>query len=103
MKANPNNQDFLDIVKSLEVGDAIDVDSGILVLEHKFSMPTHFNFHQRIFSAGVILKKQDSNVRIYIEAEKLDMDVTSIDHEDFDDKQIVDGVIQAPDRGLKRN
>lgn len=100
MKANPDNKEFLEAVKKLKEGDILKVDDGELVLEHKFSKPTHFTFHQRIFPAGVILKKKDSNIRIFIEAEKLGLPVS--EEKGYDDRQIVDGKILPADRGLDR-
>lgn len=104
MKANPDDRAFIDAVKKMSVGDRLSVDDGELILEYKFTKPTHFPFHQRIFPPGVILHKQDSNVRIYIEAEKLGMAVEETDMSKFEDKQIgPDGKPLPADRGLKRD
>jgi len=101
MKANPDSKEFLDAVKALKVGGVLKVDNGELVLEHKFTRPTHFPFQQRIFPAGVILKKQGkTNVRIYIEASKLGMKVEKVEKGVYDDKQIKDGKVLPAERGI---
>ena len=103
MKASLKDKDFLKAVSILDVGDSIDVGNYSLLMEYKFSTPTHFIFHQRVFLAGVILKKSDSNTRIYIPAEKLNIQITESDIKKFDDKQIEDGKVLDPDRGVLRN
>lgn len=103
MKANPDDKAFLKAVAGLEEGEKLSVDDGELVLEHKFFKPTHFPFHQRIFPAGVILHKENSNVRIFIEAEKLGMKPKETDLSKYDDRQIKDGKVLPADRGLPRN
>lgn len=37
----------------------------------RLDKPTTFNWHQRIFQPGIILHKKGTNVRIYVEKEKL--------------------------------
>jgi hypothetical protein len=102
MKANPDDPKFLEAVKKLNEGDTLQVDDGELVLEYKFTKPTHFPFHQRIFEPGVILHKIGSNVRIYIEAEKLGISVEKVNENEFEDKQIdSDGNVLPADRGIK--
>ena len=102
MKANPDDKEFLEAVRKMKVGEKLTISPDeVLVLESRFTKPTHFPFHQRVFPAGVILKKENSNVRIFIEAEKLGMKVEK--SEGFDDKQIVNGKVLPADRGLPRN
>jgi len=98
MKTNPDNKNFINAVKKLKEGDKLTVDNGILLVEYKFNRPTHFPFHQRIFPAGVILKKEGTNVRIFIEAEKLGMKVEKT--EGYDDRQKKGGKILLADRGI---
>lgn len=103
MKSDTNNIDFIEAVNALEEGQSLKVDDGVLVLEHRFFEPTHFDFHQRIFEPGVILKKEDSNVRIYIEAEKLGVAIVGESEEYFDEQKNEDGSFKQADRGLLRN
>jgi len=103
MKSDTNNVDFIEAVNALEEGQSLEVDDGILVLEHRFFEPTHFDFHQRIFEPGVILKKENSNVRIYIEAEKLGILIAGNNEEYFDEQINDDGTFKEADRGIIRN
>lgn len=103
LQTNPDDPKFIEAIKQLAVGETIEVADGILQIEYIFDVPSHFPFHQRIFEPGMILKKQDSNVRIYIEAEKLGI-VPKEHVEDgepvpFKDNQIVDGEVLPADRG----
>lgn len=103
MKSNPDDPKFIEAVKKMAVGDTLKVDNGTLTLEAKFTKPTHFSFHQRIFPAGVILKLNDSNIRIFVEAEKLGMKPDKVKAGEFVDKQIDSkGKILPADRGLDR-
>ncbi len=99
LKASLKDANFIEAVKAMDEGDKLLVQSGELTLEHKFNIPTHFTFHQRIFPAGVILKKTDSNTRIFIEAEKLGMTKGKLPKgKKFIDKQITaDGTILPAD------
>ena len=88
LKTNPDDQDFINAIKNLNEGDKLEVADGTLIVEGKFTRPTHFPFHQRIFPAGMILKVEGRNVRIFIEAEKLGMSYQPTKKGEFDDKQI---------------
>lgn len=99
LQTNPDDPKFIEAIRDLKQGDTVEVADGILEVEYLFSVPSHFPFHQRIFDPGMILKKQGSNVRIYIEAEKLGHEVTVVPEGHFEDKQIVDGEVIPPDRG----
>ena len=105
MKANYTDKEFISAVSKMEVGDEIVIaPDEILVLESKFTKPTHFAFHQRIFPAGVILKKKDSNARIFLEAEKIGMVAEKVGKGEFVDKQIgPNGEPLPAERGLPRN
>ena len=99
LKTNPDDPNFIEAVKNLNEGETIEVVDGTLEVEGKFAQPTHFTFHQRIFPAGMILKKRDSNTRIFIEAEKLGMKVESTE---INDRQITeDGTILPADEGTQ--
>ena len=87
-KTNPEDNEFLKSLKGKKVGDEVEVSDGVLYVEAIFDVPTHFNFHQRIFQAGMILKKKDSNVRIYIEAEKLGLKKQEVPKEYFVEKKV---------------
>jgi hypothetical protein len=101
LKTNPDDPKFINAVKNLNEGDTLEVADGTLVVEGKFTKPTHFLFHQRIFPAGIVLHKLNSNTRIYIEAEKLGMKADKVQPGEFDDRQIEKGTgkVLAPDRG----
>lgn len=100
LNTNPDDLRFINAIKNLKEGDTIEVIDGILEVEYIFSVPSHFPFHQRIFEPGMILKKQDSNVRIYVEAEKIGHIVEEVIEGTFNDKQIVDGKVIPADRGI---
>lgn len=106
LKTNPDDVKFIEAIKNLSTGETVEVEDGILEVEYIFDIPSHFPFHQRIFEPGMILKKQGSNVRIYVEAEKLGMEVQQVErHEDgspkeFDDQQITaKGKVLPAERG----
>lgn len=105
MKANFVDKEFIGAVSKMKIGEELVIAPGeVLVLESRFTKPTHFAFHQRIFPAGVILKKKDSNVRIFLEAERVGMKAEKVKKGEFDDKQIkADGSVLPADRGLPRN
>jgi hypothetical protein len=100
MKTNPDNKTFIKAVKKLKEGDKLTVDDGVLVVEAIFSEPTHFPFHQRIFEPGMILKKEGSNVRVYIEAEKIGLIKKVVKKGEFVDRQIKDDKVLPADRGI---
>ena len=99
LNTNPDDPRFIAVVKHLKQGDRLEVADGVLVCEYVFSVPSHFPFHQRIFEPGMILKKEDSNVRVYIPAEQLGHEVTAVPEGHFEDKQIVDGEVLPAERG----
>lgn len=104
MKSNPDSLEFIEAVNALEEGQILEVEDGELTLEHRFFEPTHFDFHQRIFEPGVILKKTDSNIRIYISAEELGVAIPTEDNEYYFDKQEnKDGTFKEASRGIIRN
>jgi hypothetical protein len=103
MKTNPDDANFLAAIKGLKVGDTLTVDDGVLEVESKHQRPTHFVWHQRIFPAGMILKKQGSNLRIFVEAEKIKLKKDVVAKGVFDDKQIKeDGEVLKPDHSVAR-
>lgn len=76
---NPDDDKFISLVKKMTKGDYIEVTDGKMILEYdlkettqNFQQKQNFPFHQRIFEAGVILKKEGSNTRIFISKERLD-------------------------------
>lgn len=100
LQTNPDDPKFINAIKGLATGDTLEVADGILEVEHVFDVPSHFPFHQRIFEPGMILKKQDSNVRVYIEAEKLGIDVKTVADGEFTDHQITaKGKVLPAERG----
>lgn len=101
---NPDNEDFLDVLSKSGEGDIIEGTDGFTYsVESKHTRPTHFAWHQRIFPAGLILKKADSNVRIFVEAEKIGIKAEKVEKGEFDDKQKnQDGSVKPADRGLDR-
>jgi hypothetical protein len=104
IRVSPNNKEFIEKIKNLKEGDKLTIDGIVLIVEGVFNRPTHFNFHQRIFPAGVILKKKDSNARIFLEAEKIGMVVEKVGKGEFVDKQIgPNGELLPAERGLPRN
>lgn len=100
LSTNPDNPLFINAVKNLSEGDTLEVIDGILEVEAVFEEPTHFPWHQRIFEPGMILKKQDSRTRIYIDNATLGKVIESYPEGHYDDKQILDGEI-IPGEGLK--
>jgi hypothetical protein len=101
MKVNLKDKSFLDAVSKMKVGETLVVGNSGLQLEYKFTKPTHFPFQQRIFPAGVILKKQGkTNVRIYIEAEKLGMKPEKVAKGEYEDRQILEGKVLPAERGI---
>lgn len=102
LKTNPDDPKFIDAVKNLKEGDKLTVEDGELIVEAKFTTPTHFPFHQRIFPAGMILRKVTRNTRIYIEAEKLGMTPDKVEKGKYHDRQIdKDGKILPADPGTQ--
>jgi hypothetical protein len=99
LQTNPDDPMFIAAVKHMTVGEMLEVADGILEVEYLFDVPSHFPFHQRIFEPGMILKKQGTNIRIYIEAEKLNMEVQEVAAGHFEDHQVVDGEVLPADRG----
>lgn len=99
LQTNPDDPKFIAAIKRLSVGEMVEVADGILEVEYLFDVPSHFPFHQRIFEPGMILKKQGTNVRIYIEAEKLGHEVAAVEDGHFEDHQIVDGEVLPAERG----
>ena len=100
LTTNPDDPKFIAAIKKLSTGETIEVVDGVLEVEYIFDIPSHFPFHQRIFEPGMILKKQDSNVRIYIEAEKLGITPKEVSEGEFEDHQITaKGKVLPPDRG----
>lgn len=100
MKANPDDPAFLNAVKNLKEGQEIEVEGGTLLVEARFTKPTHFPFHQRIFPAGIILHKNGSNVRIFIEAEKIGMTAEKVGKGQYDDRQKQGNKVLPADRGI---
>lgn len=109
LQTNPDDPKFIKAVAGLSEGDSIEVADGILDVEYVFNIPSHFPFHQRIFEPGMILKKRDSNVRVYIPYDQLNVaetePVVEVPRRDdgmpveFDDKQVVDGEVLPAERG----
>ena len=99
LRAQPQDKNFLDAVKKLKEGNTIKTTDGVFLVEYVFNVPSHFPFHQRIFPAGVILKKETSRLRIFIEAEKLGMKLGKLpEGMDFEDRQIAeDGTVLPAD------
>ena len=105
MKASKEDKNFLIQVSNANAGDEIITDDNTLLVEHVFDVPTHFTFHQRIFSPGKILKVTgNSNIRIHIPADKISMTVKETADGFYDDKQKdADGKILPADNGFLRN
>lgn len=99
LNTNPDDPAFIEAIKHLKEGDKLQVADGTLLVEYIFDVPSHFPFHQRIFEPGMILKKEDSNVRVYITAGQLGHEVADVPVGHFDDKQIVDGDVLPAERG----
>jgi hypothetical protein len=93
LQTNPDNQEFINAIKNLQEGETIEVADGTLLVEAVFSVPTHFRWHQNIFKPGMILKKQDSNARVYVSATQLGWTLESYPEDYFEDRQIVDGEV----------
>lgn len=109
LQTNPDDPKFINAVRQLSTGETLEVADGILEVEYLFDVPSHFPFHQRIFEPGMILKKRDSNVRIYIPYDQLNVaetePIVEVERRDdgvpveFDDKQVVDGEVLPAERG----
>lgn len=97
LKANLKNQDFIKAIKDLKEGESIDVVGGKLTVEARFDKPTHFNFHQRIFPAGMILKKEGRPTRIFVPAALVGITPAEVKPGEFVDRQIKDGKILPAD------
>jgi len=105
LKTNPDDPAFITAIEKLKQGDTIEVIDGTLIVEERFTEPTHFLFHQRIFDPGMILNKLDpktnliTRVRIYVSGEQLGWIKDGTHMEDYDDRQIKDdGTILQPER-----
>lgn len=102
MKATTKDPNFLLEVTKAKEGDVIEVDGAKLTLVAKFDVPTHFNFHQRIFPAGAILKKEGSNARIYVPAALIGIKPKEVKPGEFDDKQKkADGTVLPVDPAVQ--
>lgn len=99
LQTNPENQDFINAIKNLQEGDEIEVADGTLLAEAVFTVPTHFRWHQNIFEPGMILKKQGTNVRVYVSATQLGWEIESYPDGYYEDRQIVEGNV-LPAEGL---
>lgn len=55
----------------LEDGSVLELEYDLNEVKDSYKQNKNLPFHQRIFPPGIILKKHDSNVRIFIEEEKL--------------------------------
>lgn len=100
MKTQPENADFIRAIKNLKEGESIEVDEGTLICESVFDVPTHFPWHQRVFEPGMILHLKGSNVRIFVEAEKIDRVPQHKDMANFADRQIKGDKVLPADRGI---
>ena len=100
MKTQPENADFIRAVSKLKEGDTLKVDDGTLICEAIFDVPTHFPFHQRVFEPGMILHLEGSNVRIFIESEKIGRTPQHKDMDNFADRQLSGKTILPADRGI---
>jgi hypothetical protein len=100
---DPDNQSLLDYLKGVKEGSKfIDSLGHEVVVESIFNVPTHFAWHQRVFDPGIILHVTGTNIRVYIEAEKVGI-VGKNTGKGFEDKQVdKTGKVLPADRGLDR-
>lgn len=87
LKVDLKHPVFLAQISKLKEGDTIDVEGGTMVVEGIFDTPTHFPFSQRIFEAGMILKKVGRPLRVYVPAEKLGITPREVKKGEFVDRQ----------------
>lgn len=87
LSANPDDAQFLNAIKDLKEGEVVETREGKLKVEYRFDVPTHFTFHQRIFPAGMILHKEGSKIRIFVEAEKLGMEAKPVEEGYFEERK----------------
>jgi hypothetical protein len=102
IKTNPDDKDFIEEVKKLKVGKTIETEDGVLEVESIFDVPTHFVWHQTVFAPGMILKKKNSNVRIFIPAEKVGITPKHTEKGYFDDQQYQNGQLLVPNHSKAR-
>jgi hypothetical protein len=102
MQPNPEDKKFIDLIKNLKEGDVVPASDPVLIVEGKFTVPTHFPFHQKIFDPGMILKVRDKNTRIYVPGEALGWKVHKFGKNDYVDRQIKDGKVLPADKGTQK-
>ena len=67
-----DSPEFMGVAKKLYVDKAESWRNGKEEWEIViFDKPTNFNWHQRIFPPGMIMHKKGTNIRVFIEKEKL--------------------------------
>ncbi len=98
LKVDLKHPKFLRDLSTLKEGDRFEIEGGFLIVEAIFDVPTHFNFSQKIFDPGMILKKEGRPLRIFVPAEKLGIKPKEVVKGYFEDRQKkADGTILPAD------